>query len=189
MTLPRITTRRLVLRPIRMEDAAAIIELGGKDFEVARWMTSFPWPYEEGAVEGFLQSVLGEGAAANAAVFAITLGGIFIGLVSIDVPGELSGEGIDHPTIGYWLGRPFQGFGYGSEAAQAAVEWGFENHTCDAIAARVFEDNKASRGLLRKLGFKPFGKTQRYSRALDRKIDNVVVCLTRNDFDMQRAVA
>lgn len=189
MRLPEITTRRLVLRPLGLGDADAIRDLGGRDFEVARWMTSFPWPYEDGAAEAFVRSVTTREMQQGVGVFAITLGGILIGVVSIEAPGDLPEALPDCPTIGYWLGRPFHGFGYGREAAHAVVEWGFANHTCEAIAARVFEDNVPSRQLLRKLGFRPFGKTVRYSRALDRKIDNVIVCLTRNDFDMQGTVA
>ncbi|EFO32950.1 ribosomal-protein-alanine N-acetyltransferase [Roseibium sp. TrichSKD4] len=189
MTLPEISTRRLMLRPLKLEDASAIIELGGKDFEVARWMTSFTWPYEEGAAESFLRSIIRTDPVAEEAVFAITLGGVFIGLVSVQAPGDLKDQLPECPTVGYWIGRPFHGFGYATEAVVAALEWGFENHTCDAIAARAFEDNTASRGLLRKLGFKPYARTMRFSKALDRNVDNVVVRLARSDFDMQRAVA
>ncbi len=39
--LPELKTRRLILRPIEMSDAEAMVALAGKDFEVARWMTSF----------------------------------------------------------------------------------------------------------------------------------------------------
>lgn len=187
--LPELKTERLVLRQVAQGDAAAIIELGAKDFEVARWMTSFPWPYEEGVVEAFLNEVASTDPLKGQAVFAITLDGALIGEISIQLPGELAGDGFDYPTLGYFLGREFHGKGYASEAARAVLEWGFQTYDYDAIAARVFEDNAVSRGLLRKLGFKPIGKTQRFSKALHRKIDNVIVCLTRRDFDMQRAVA
>ncbi|MEL7527473.1 MAG: GNAT family N-acetyltransferase, partial [Pseudomonadota bacterium] len=82
--LQDLKTRRLILRPIAMADAEAMIELGGKDFEVARWMTSFAWPYEEGSAEAFLKTVVGKDPLKTEAVFAITLGGVFIGIAAVE---------------------------------------------------------------------------------------------------------
>ncbi|WP_421981219.1 GNAT family N-acetyltransferase [Roseibium sp.] len=186
--LQDLRTRRLILRPIAMADAEAMIELGGKDFEVARWMTSFAWPYEEGSAEAFLKTVVGKDPLETEAVFAITLGGVFIGIAAVEAPGDLDNLA-DHPTLGYWIGRPFQGHGYASEAVEAVIEWAFAAYGTDAIAARAYEENFRSRGLLRKFGFKPYSMTERFSRALDRKVSNVVVRLARSDFEARKAAA
>lgn len=188
MSLPVLNTRRLVLRPLVAEDAEAMAALGGRDFEVARWMTSFSWPYEEGAAEVFLDHLLSADPLTQEAVFAITLGGVFTGIVAIEAPGDL-GEAPDCPTLGYWLGRPFQGFGYANEAVEAALAWGFDAFRCPAIAARAFEDNRASRKLLRKQGFKPVGMTMRFAKVLDRKVTNIVMRLERSDFEKRRIAA
>ncbi|WP_428648149.1 GNAT family N-acetyltransferase [Roseibium sp.] len=187
-TLPELRTRRLVLRPVSMSDAEAVRELAGKDFEVARWMTSFTWPYEDGTAEAFLKSVIGQDPLETEAVFAITLGGVFIGVVAIEAPGDLS-DLSELPTLGYWIGRPFQGHGYASEAVEAALDWGFEVFGTNAIAARAYEDNFRSRGLLRKMGFKPYSMTERFSKALDRRVSNVVVRLERSDFEARNEAA
>lgn len=186
--LPELKTRRLVLRPIALSDAEAMVELAGKDFEIARWMTSFAWPYEEGAAESFLKTVVGKDPFQTEALYAITLGGVFIGVVSIEPAGDVH-ELPDLPALGYWLGRPFQGHGYASEAVEAALDWAFEAFGTSAIAARAFEDNFRSRGLLRKMGFKPYSMTERFSKALDRRVSNVVVRLERADFDARREAA
>lgn len=188
MTLPVLKTRRLILRPLRASDAEAIATLGGRDFEVARWLTGCSWPYEDGEAEKFVAKTLAEDPLEAEAVFAITLGGVFIGAVGIEAPGEIL-EQPDCPTLGYWLGRTFHGFGYASEAVAAVLEWAFRSHDCAAIAARAFEDNSASRGLLRKHGFKPADKTVRYAKPLDRKVTCVVVRLARSDFDNREAAA
>ena len=39
-----IGTRRLILRPLRESDAAAIFALFN-DWDVVRWLSSPPWPY------------------------------------------------------------------------------------------------------------------------------------------------
>jgi len=187
--LPKLETRRLVLRPLALSDAPAMEKLAGRDFEVARWMTSFTWPYEEGAAEAFLENAVEMDPLADEAPFGVTLGGILIGVVAIEAPGDLE-EAPGCPTLGYWFGRPFHGFGYAPEAARAALAWGFSAHTsCPAIAARVFEENMKSRAVLRRLGFKPAGKTVRYSKPLDRKIDNIVMRLERSEFESGRQAA
>ncbi|MTH95113.1 GNAT family N-acetyltransferase [Roseibium sp. RKSG952] len=188
MSLPVLTTKRLVLRPVEMGDAEAIAELGGRDFEIARWLTGVSWPYRDGEAEAFLSKIADANPLKTEAVFAVTLGGVFIGVCALEAPGDLD-EFSDCPTIGYWVGRAFQGFGYTQEAAMAVLEWGFSNHECDAIAARAFEDNTASRSVLRKLGFKPAGKTTRFAKALDRKVDCIVVRLDRADFERARVAA
>ena len=188
MSLPALNTRRLVLRPLVAADAEAMAALGGRDFEVARWITSFSWPYEEGAAEAFVDQMLSTDPLTQEAVFAITLGGIFIGVVAIEAPGDL-GEAPDCPTLGYWLGRPFQGFGYANEAVDAALAWGFGAFRCPAIAARAYEDNRASRKLLRKQGFKPVGMTMRFAKALDRKVPNIVMRLERSSFESRGIAA
>lgn len=186
--LPELKTRRLVLRPITLGDTEAIVELAGKDFEIARWLTSFSWPYEDGSAEAFLDTVIDQDPLETEAVFAITLGGVFIGVVAIEAPGDLE-ELPDAPTIGYWIGRAFQGHGYAGEAIETALDWAFEAFGTDAIAARAYEENTRSRALLRKVGFKPYSLTERFAKALDRRVSNVVVRLSKADFEKRRQPA
>ena len=187
-TLPVLKTRRLVLRPLETRDAEAIADLGGRDFEVVRWLTSASWPYVEGEAEEFVGKIVGTDPFQTEAVFVVTLGGVFIGAVAIQAPGDLT-ELPDLPTVGYWLGRAFQGHGYASEAVEAVLAWAFQAYEAQAIAARAFEDNTRSRALLRKMGFRPYSLTERFARALDRRVSNVVVRLDRADFDARKASA
>lgn len=183
--LPELKTRRLILRPLRSEDAEAIADLGGRDFEIVRWLTGASWPYVEGEAEEFVGKIVGTDPFKTEAVFVVTLGGVFIGAVAVQAPGDLS-DLPDLPTLGYWIGRAFQGHGYASEAVEAVLDWVFEVYGTGAVAARAFEDNTRSRALLRKMGFKPYSLTERFARALDRKVSNVVVRLDRSDFEARR---
>ncbi|MFD1695643.1 GNAT family N-acetyltransferase [Roseibium aestuarii] len=187
--LPTLVTRRLVLRPLQPEDAVTIAALGGQDFAVARWLTGCSWPYQEGDAESFVAEALAADPLTHEAVFAITLGGVMIGCISIEAPGDLD-DMPDCPTLGYWLGSVFHGFGYATEAARAVLDWGFVAHDCQAIGARVFEENVVSRKVLRKLGFRPWGMTTRFARPLDRKVNCVVMRLERSaDASADRTVA
>lgn len=188
ITLPELKTRRLVLRPLEARDASAIADLGGRDFEIVRWLTGASWPYVEGEAEDFVRKLIGTDPMETEAAFVVTLGGVFIGVVAIEAPGDLK-DLPDLPTLGYWIGRAFQGHGYAGEAVEAVLTWAFEAYGTQAIAARAFEDNTRSRALLRKMGFKPYSLTERFAKALDRRVSNVVVRLERSDFEARREVA
>ncbi|MBC2857742.1 GNAT family N-acetyltransferase [Stappia sp. 28M-7] len=172
----RLATRRLVLRPLEPADAEAIDTLCSRDHEIVRWLTGMPWPAKDGAAAEFVAAAINEDPLTGEAAFAVTLGGIVIGLVAIKAPGELA-EHPDCPSIGYWIGRPFQGFGYAGEAAAAALDWGFAAHRCQAMAARAFADNAASLKVLARLGFRRTGRMMRHSLALGREVENVVLRL------------
>ena len=82
-------------------------------------------------------------------VFAIeTLAeGAFIGCIRADR------EAGDRGDIGYWIGRPYWGRGYGSEALKRVVRFGFEQVDLASIEAEVMKGNAASESVLGKAGF------------------------------------
>ncbi len=55
--------------------------------------------------------------------------------------------------IGYWIGKPYWGKGYITEAAKALIAEAFAKLPIDYIEAGVFSDNPASCHVLQKLGF------------------------------------
>ncbi|MCV0428501.1 MAG: GNAT family N-acetyltransferase, partial [Roseibium sp.] len=83
MKLQELKTRRLVLRPLEARDADAIADLGGRDFEIVRWLTGASWPYVEGEAEDFVSKIVGTNPMETEAVFVVTLGGVFIGVAAI----------------------------------------------------------------------------------------------------------
>ena len=62
----------------------------------------------------------------------------------------------------YGLAKPYWGLGYGSEAAQASLRYGFEVAGLERIIAVAFPDNLASRRIIEKLGFTPTTDFQPY---------------------------
>lgn len=185
---PALTTRRLVLRPLALADAAAVEALCGRDFEVVRWLTSPSWPYEDGASEAYLAQATLADPVGGKADFAITLGGVMIGVVAISAE-KLLPDTPAGPSIGYWIGRPFQGFGYGTEAVAAACEWAFEAGGVQALAARVFTDNPRSQRLLARLGFRQAGHMTSWSRPLGHEKESLVMRCDRNAFARPAAAA
>ena len=62
---------------------------------------------------------------------------------------------------GYWLGKPFWGQGYATEAAGRLVAHAFEDLGADCLSACWYCDNPASGRVLEKLGFRPSGQEKR----------------------------
>ncbi len=74
-------------------------------------------------------------------------GGSIIGGCGI---AKLDGE---TPEIGYWLGVPFWGKGYATEAARAVIDHAFGTLGYDTLLAGARVSNPASRRVLEKCGF------------------------------------
>ena len=70
-----------------------------------------------------------------------------------------------HPSqdweIGYWLGKPFWGSGYATEAARRRSRAPSRTLKAETLKAGWFHDNPASGHVLAKLGFRPAGEEER----------------------------
>jgi RimJ/RimL family protein N-acetyltransferase len=141
---PVIETRRLRLRRPRRADAPRVAELLG-DLEVSRMTTSIPHPYGLADAETHLFQA---GAPDRHALFVIEHPAEgAIGVLEFD------GEGPRHTELGYWLGRPYWGRGFATEAARAALVWAHRGWGRRHVHARHFSDNPASAEVLCKAGF------------------------------------
>jgi RimJ/RimL family protein N-acetyltransferase len=140
--VPVVETERLILRAPHRGDIKAIVRLVN-DRRVAENTARIPHPYGGEDAERFV-------AAANRqdgeATFVITQAGAPIGVCGV----EPRGTG---PEIGYWLGTPYWGRGYATEAVRAVIDHAFGALGHDALAAGVRVNNPASRRVLEKCGF------------------------------------
>ena len=82
----------------------------------------------------------------DSATFAITLNGSLIGACGIDVRQ-------DGAELGYWLGVPFWGCGYATEAVRAVIDYGFGALGYEVLHSGARVSNLASRRVLEKCGF------------------------------------
>jgi ribosomal-protein-alanine N-acetyltransferase len=60
--------------------------------------------------------------------------------------------------LGYWLGVPYWGQGYATEAVRALFAFASESLGLERLEARVLARNPASSMVLRKTGFVPAGR-------------------------------
>ena len=174
-----IGTRRLVLRLLRADDAAALFALFN-DWEVVRWLSSPPWPYTPADAELFLRNVNdGRGEAA----FAITRDNALIGTISVRDRAASHLQRGAGPNIGYWLGRPFWGEGYMTESVRALLAHLFALSRAEAIYCGAFTGNLASLRVQEKLGFAHDGETMLHARPFGRELDHVNTVLTRARYE------
>jgi RimJ/RimL family protein N-acetyltransferase len=168
MTAPReLRTARLLLRCIQLEDIPALVPLVGAR-EIAATTTNIPYPYTEDDARSFLtQSEIDflEGRS------------IFY-LIAVAQTGELcGGVGLSikpthsHAELGYWIGVPYWGQGFATEAASAVVSFGFESLQLHRIYATVHSGNVASQRVLEKIGMRHEGRSREHVRKWDRFVD------------------
>ena len=149
-------TPRLLLRPGWMEDAPALAQAIGND-AVLRNLSRAPAPYGLADAEAFL-ALPQDSRMPRLLAFTRTQGAPrLVGGCGI----HLSEDGA--PELGYWIGRPYWGLGFATEASRAVVEIA-KTIGHRKLVASHFTDNPASGNVLRKLGFQSTGKTaQRHS--------------------------
>ena len=146
----RLETRRLWLRWARLADAQAIVRLAGEK-AVAEMTARIPHPYHPDAAERFIFQSRRSNADGGGLQLAITPKGkpnSLIGMVGIG-PSPETGK----PDLGYWLGTPYWGKGYATEAVHALIDAFFAYGEEDEITACARVINPGSRRVLEKCGF------------------------------------
>ncbi|HXQ84933.1 MAG TPA: GNAT family N-acetyltransferase [Xanthobacteraceae bacterium] len=141
-SIPVLETERLTLRAPHLADAEAIARFAN-DRRVAENTARIPYPYSVDDAEQFIAAVNGQ---CGEAIFVITLDSEVIGACGVE-PRAGAAE------IGYWLGAPFWGCGYATEAVRAVIDHAFGDFGHKALQAGARVSNPASRRVLEKCGF------------------------------------
>lgn len=177
--LPTIETERLVLRPYALDDAADIKRLAG-DRAIADTTFRIPHPYPDGEAERFMSTHAVEYDGGIALHLAITLRST----------GELAG-GIGllpcaehaHAELGYWIGVPFWGRGYATEASRGVIRFAFEDLGLNRVFAHHMARNPASGRVLEKAGLRREGMFPQHIRKGGRFEDIVHYGIVRAQYD------
>ncbi len=86
-------------------------------------------------------------------------------------------------NLGYWMGHTFAGQGYMTEAVGCIVPYCFETLGLHRIHAAFLPDNRASRRVLEKNGFREEGYAEHYLQIDGKWADHVLFGLTRERYD------
>lgn len=176
---PEIVTERLILRDLRPSDAGAVAA-GAGDPRVAAYLIQVPSPYPIALARRWIAHRIDWWDTGRGVTFAVTPRGepdVLLGTVSLrryvrDRRAEL----------GYWLGHPAWGRGFATEAARAAIDFGFAELGLARIYAHVLADNCASLRVLDKLGMVSEGVKRQHIHKARRLHDVVIYGLLRDEW-------
>ncbi|MHC4954675.1 MAG: GNAT family N-acetyltransferase [Planctomycetota bacterium] len=173
-----LETQRLILRRFTLDDAPEVAKLAGAR-EIASTTVNIPHPYDVEAARNWLSPQPKKHIDGELANFAIVLRvgerlAGSIGLV-IDPPSERA-------ELGYWIGTPYWGNGYVTEAAHEVVRHGFEDLGLNRIVAHHFRRNPASGRVLQKVGMNREGLFPQHVKKWDQFEDLVFYGLLRADY-------
>ena len=150
-----IETDRLILRPWLASDTASLYALA-HDPEVG---PAAGWPAHKSLAESasIIETVF---AVPETYAMVARETGELIGCVGFNTGDAANMSLGDHELeLGYWVGKPYWGRGYATEAARAMIDRGFDELGLSGVHAAYFEGNDRSRRVLDKLGFS-FVRTQ-----------------------------
>jgi RimJ/RimL family protein N-acetyltransferase len=153
-----LETRRLVLRAARLEDAKRVAALVN-DRRIAENTARIPHPYTIEDAKEWISAAISQSAVS----YVMTVAGEVIGACGLDMPlhspasqptlGLPRSRASEGAEIGYWIGVPFWGCGYATEAARGLIDHAFGDLGCKVLTGSARVSNPASRRVLEKCGF------------------------------------
>jgi RimJ/RimL family protein N-acetyltransferase len=169
-----IETPRLLLRPLRASDAAAIAQQINVE-AITSNLARVPFPYGLADAEEFLSWALPQQEKSRFSAICLKHD-------PETLRGAISYEWLEEKNIaelGYWLAVPLWGQGLMSEAIAPMIVHAFDVARIDLIAASYFAENPASGAVLRKAGFQETGSSKIYCRARDHEVDAICMQLEK----------
>jgi RimJ/RimL family protein N-acetyltransferase len=150
----RIDTDRLLLRSPTAADAGSITGLMD-NWSVASWLVRVPFPYRIEHAVAWIERSIQERAAGVGWPYLMVRrdDAVLMGCMDISVESDARAG-----TLGYWLGEPFWGQGYATEAAKAVIDFAFGILKLNEVNASALPDNERSMRVLEKAGMTHIGR-------------------------------
>ncbi len=144
--IPRLETERLLLREWRNDDLDALASFLA-DADVTRWLTGEPLNRSDSWRN--LAMTLGHWQLRGYGFWAVERKSdhALIGRIGLNNP-----EGWPGLEVGWTLGKPYWGAGYASEAARAAMSFGFMTQPVERLISVIHVDNKPSQAVAQRVG-------------------------------------
>ena len=165
-----LTSDRLILRRPCSGDAREIVEIANNR-RIAEQTRRLPHPYSVEDAERWIEMM----AEGQECAFLMTRRS------DHKILGATGWGAMDthDKEIGYWVGEPFWGSGYATEAAQALIDHIFETQTLEQLYGRCRVTNTPSRRVLMKCGFQFAGSGMCDSAVLSGPVPVEVFALER----------
>lgn len=155
--IPIIYTKRLVLRPLCLDDASQIQEKFAH-FEIVNFLANtVPWPYPNDGARDFIEKValpsMSAGEAWHWAIFLKSHPEELIGVISLRL-------GLDNR--GFWIAKEHQKQGFATEAAIAVTDFWFDVLGQEKMRIPKAIANKGSVSISQKSGMRPISQEIRH---------------------------
>jgi len=182
---PILYTERLILRPFCLDDAPTVRELAGA-YEIADVTLSVPHPYEEGMAEEWIGSHQAIYADGHGTPYTIVRrdDSQLIGAINL-----MRKPRFDRAEMGYWIGVPFWGQGYCTEAARAIIDYGFRELGLIKIVGTHLTRNPASGRVMTKVGLTQEGTLRQHVKRWGDHEDVAIYGLLRSEWEASREQA
>lgn len=142
-----LTTDRLLLTTPTLAHVPEMAVLANNE-TIYAVLSRLPHPYAESDGVFFVENIA---RGPEEFAWSILLQGHYIGTIGLHLlPGQA-------PELGYWLGEPYWGQGYATEAAHAVVA-AARATGLPALRSRALLSNAGSRNVLAKIGFVETGE-------------------------------
>jgi ribosomal-protein-alanine N-acetyltransferase len=172
-----IECERLRLRPFTLADAPDVARLAG-DALVAETTLNIPHPYPPGAAEAWIGAHRAEWERGTALNLALERreDGVLLGAIGL-------GINADHASaeVGYWIGVPYWGSGYATEAARALIAYAFDELGLNRLYAYHVTGNPASGRVMQKAGMRLEGELRQNLRKGGEFRDSRLYAVIRSD--------
>lgn len=164
------TESKCTIRKWKIEDAADLAELLNNKHILDNLRDGLPYPYTKKDAEEFITAML-EADETKTFAFAIVVNDKVIGSIGVFRCDNIHSRTAE---MGYYIGEPYWGNGYGTSAIRQASEYIFQHTDIIRIFAEPFAYNTASCRVLEKAGFQFEGilrsNAVKNSKVLDMKM-------------------
>ena len=151
MGWPTLTTERLILRPLTLDDLDALAELHAQE---SFWRYPFGRGWSRSETQSFLERTIARYSDPGIAVSAVVIRDtrVLAGWAGLSIPTFLP-EILPAVEVGWRLGQQYRGRGFATEAGGAWLRYGFEDLGLERVVSIFEPENVASGAVMRRLGF------------------------------------
>ena len=149
------------------------------EYELSRFTLNIPHPYPKGESLAWIAGHAGEFERGEGAAFAVRRrqDETLVGCVGVKIDRRH-----DRGEIGYWIGCPYWGQGYATEAAGACAAFAFDHFDLHKLVAVRDPANPASGKVLEKIGMTREGERRGQLKKAGVYLDTVEYGLLRETF-------
>jgi ribosomal-protein-alanine N-acetyltransferase len=174
-----IVGKRVFLRSPAKRDLKEFTSLNRASVRLHRGLVSPPIRPEQ------FQNWLQRCRRADCACFFIcrVKGGAIVGSINLS---QIFRGGFQNAYLGYYIGEPYAGQGYMTEAIQLMLQYAFEDLKLHRLEANIQPGNVASIALVKRAGFVREGYSQRYLKIAGRWRDHERWAIVAEDWKAKR---